>query len=275
MAGSRDRRGLQLVENRRYDRLSQLSPSAFEQLIADHYRTLGYSVERVGHGGAHFDGGIDLKLRRGSEFVVVQCKRENAYKVTHNVGHELLGVMCTQGATSAIVVNTGEFTPHARASARGDSRLTLVDGDELRQWFPELATPADTAGEPLPVEGPPRHRRRGRRGAESNGLGAFAGTAAVVAALLVWQCSRQAPNQIEASVRPSAAAAERQAPQSAMEARPQVVYEAANPAAEVMPVDRPDAGVIEFRRTTDTERAEWERRNAEAMRVIEATTPEF
>ncbi len=275
MAGSRDRRGLQPVENRRYDRLSQVSPSAFEQLIADHYRTLGYSVERVGHGGTHFDGGIDLKLRRGSEFVVVQCKRENAYKVTHNVGHELLGVMCTQGATSAIVVNTGEFTPHARASARGDSRLTLVDGDELRQWFPELATPADTASEPLPVEGPPRHRRRGRRGAESNGLGAFAGTAAVVAALLVWQCSRQAPNQIEASVRPSAAAAERQAPQSAMEARPQVVYEAANPAAEVMPVDRPDAGVIEFRRTTDTERAEWERRNAEAMRVIEATTPEF
>ena len=266
---------MQPVDNRRHDRLSQVSPSAFEQLIADHYRKLGYSVERVGHGGAHFDGGIDLKLRRGAEFIVVQCKRENAYKVTHNVGHELLGVMCTQGATSAIVVNTGEVTPHARASARGDSRLTLVDGDELRQWFPELATPADTASEPLPVEGPPRHRRRGRRGAESNGLGAFAGTAAVVAALLVWQCSRQAPNQIEASVRPSAAAAERQAPQSAMEARPQVVYEAANPAAEVMPVDRPDAGVIEFRRTTDTERAEWERRNAEAMRVIEATTPEF
>ena len=61
MAGSRDRRGLQPVENRRYDRLSQVSPSAFEQLIPDHYRTLGYSVERVGRGGTHFDGGIDLK----------------------------------------------------------------------------------------------------------------------------------------------------------------------------------------------------------------------
>lgn len=186
MAGRRDRRGLQPVENRRYDRLSQVSPSAFEQLIADRYRKLGYSVERVGHGGAHFDGGIDLKLRRGGEFVVVQCKRENAYKVTHNVGHELLGVMCTQGATSAIVVNTGEFTPYARESARGDARLTLVDGDQLRQWFPELATPTEAAGERLPAEGPPGQRHRERRGAENSGLGAFAGTAAVAAALLVW-----------------------------------------------------------------------------------------
>lgn len=281
MAGRRDRRGLQPVENRRYDRLSQISPSAFEQLIADHYRTLGYSVERVGHGGTHFDGGIDLKLRRGTEFIVVQCKRANAYKVTHNVGHELLGVMCTQGATSAIVVNIGEFTPHARVSARGDARLTLVDGDELRQWFPELATPAEAAGEPVSARGPSRHRRRGRRGAENNGLGAFAGAAAVVAALLVWQCSRPAPSRIDTSMRPSAVAAvaavaaERQAPQSALEARPQVVNQAVNPTAETLPLDHTDAGVIEFRRTADAERADWERRNAEAMRVIEATTPEF
>lgn len=275
MAGRRDRRGLQPVDNRRHDRLSQVSPSAFEQLIADHYRKLGYSVERVGHGGAHFDGGIDLKLRRGAEFIVVQCKRENAYKVTHNVGHELLGVMCTQGATSAIVVNTGEFTPHARQSARGDARLTLVGGDELRQWFPELAVPAETAGEPVPAEGLSRHRRGARRDAESNGLGAFAGTAAVLATLLVWQCSRPAPIRIDTSVRPPAATAERQPLQSAMDITPQGVSDTASPTNEVLPVDRPDTGVIEFRRTTDGERAEWERRNAEAMRVIEATTPEF
>lgn len=275
MAGRRDRRSLQPVENRRYDRLSQVSPSAFEQLIADHYRTHGYSVERVGHGGAHFDGGIDLKLRRGAEFIVVQCKRENAYKVTHNVGHELLGVMCTQGATSAIVVNTGEFTPHARESARGDARLTLIDGDELRRWFPELAVPAETVGEPVPAEGLSRHQRGRRRGAESKGLGAFAGTAAVLATLLVWQCSRPAPSRIDTSVRPPAATAEWQHPQTMTEARPQVVIKAASPTAEVVPVDQPNAGVIEFRRSTDAERAEWDRRNAEAMRVIEATTPEF
>lgn len=275
MAARRNRSSLQPVDNRRYDRLSQISPSAFEQLIADHYRTRGFSIERVGHAGARFDGGIDLKLRRGGEFIVVQCKRENAYKVTHNVGHELLGVMCTQGATSAIVVNTGEFTPYARESARGDARLTLVDGDELRRWFPELAVPAGATGEPVPAEGLSRHRRGGRRVAESKGLGAFAGTAAVLATLLVWQCSRPAPSRIDTSVRPSAAMAERQPPQSVREARPQVVNEAASPTAELMPVDRPDAGVIEFRPSRAAERAEWDRRNAEAMRVIEATTPEF
>jgi len=275
MAGRWNRRGAPPVENRRYDRLSQVSPSAFEQLIADHYRKLGYSVERVGRGGAHFDGGIDLKLRRGSEFIVVQCKRENANKVTHNVGHELLGVMCTQGATAAVVVNTGEFTPYARETARGDPRLTLVDGDELRQWFPELAMPSDVTSAHVPAEGSHRRRRGGRRDAKSNGFGAFAWTAAAFAALLVWQCSRPAPNRADASMRPSGAVPERRPQHSAAEASIQISSEQLPSTAAVVPPDRPDAGVIEFRRTTDAERAEWARRNAEAMRVIESTTPEF
>ncbi|MDR6990655.1 restriction endonuclease [Luteimonas sp. 3794] len=273
MAGRRDRRGLQPVENRRYDRLSQVSPSAFEQLIADHYRKLGYSVERVGHGGAHFDGGIDLKLRRGSEYILVQCKRENAYKVTHNVGHELLGVMCTQGATSAIVVNTGEFTPHAQESARGDARLTLVDGDELRQWFPELATPSEVTGAPVLAEATPGHRRSKKRGADSSGIGRFAWAAAALAVLMVWQCSRPAPNRFDGSGSPAIEIPKQRHERVAAEP-------AARVASNVLPAttageEQAEGRVIEFRRTTDAERADWERRNAEAMRVLEATTPEL
>jgi len=146
--------------------LAQLSPADFEAKVADHYRRQGYHVERVGHGGAHYDGGIDLKLRRGDEYIVVQCKRENAYQVTHNVGHELIGVMCTQGATGAILVNSGEFTEAARRSAQREPRLQLVDGDEVRRWLPELAAAAtEPVWEPIgAARGGQRrtHRRRNR-----------------------------------------------------------------------------------------------------------------
>lgn len=56
---------------------------------------------------------------------MVQCKRDNASQVIHNVGHELIGVMCTEGATGAIVVNSGEYTRYVLDSVRGDRRLTL------------------------------------------------------------------------------------------------------------------------------------------------------
>lgn len=271
MAGASDRRGRPPVDNRRYDRLSQLSPSAFEQLIADHYRKLGYSVERVGHGGAHFDGGIDLKLRRGGEFVVVQCKRENALKLTHNVGHELLGIMCTQGATAAVVVNSGEFTRYARESAQGDPRLTLVDGDELRRWFPNLAVPADAAAEAVPAERIAKPLRERKRNSDASGLQKLAWPAAVLAALMLWQCNRSAPAPVEQAVRTPVVRSEPRPTPMAAEPRTQrITYETPPAGAE-----SPSSGVIEFSRTSEAERADWERRNAESMRILEASTPEL
>src|SRR3546814_11101965 len=60
-----------------------------------------YDVEHTGTGasGTKFDGGIDLKLRRGAEYVLVEAKHWNAFQVPHNVVHQLLGVMVNQGAT--------------------------------------------------------------------------------------------------------------------------------------------------------------------------------
>ncbi|MBD7988811.1 restriction endonuclease [Luteimonas sp. Sa2BVA3] len=119
------------VRNRRYDRLALLDPQEFERVVAGYYRRLGYQVEHcgAGRGGRRFDGGIDLKMYRDGSYTVVQCKRENALQVTHKVGHELLGIMLTEKADRAIVVNAGEFTPYAWESARRDTRLELIDGD--------------------------------------------------------------------------------------------------------------------------------------------------
>lgn len=54
--------GFKPVTHRYDDALSRVSWDAFERLMAEHYRRLGYAVEHVGTGGGfnRTDGGIDL-----------------------------------------------------------------------------------------------------------------------------------------------------------------------------------------------------------------------
>jgi restriction system protein len=260
MGASRWRRGLRSVTRRRDDALARLDPSAFEALVAEHYRRQGYQVERVGHGGAHFDGGLDLKLRRAEEYIVVQCKRENAYQVTHNVGHELIGVMCTQGATGAIVVNTGEFTEHARSSAQREPRLTLVDGDEVRRWFPELASPtAEPRWEPVSAGRESASRQPARDGRAKVVL-----AMACLGAVLLWQCSRPDPQAGDRRIQtapawpPASAAPPHQVPAPS---ESQVVSQP--PSAQSMST------------LSEQELKEWERKNRESMEILRETTPEI
>ncbi len=125
-----------LKRNRRRwdDALSRMDPTRFEALIGDHYRKQGYEVEHVGAQaiGHRYDGGIDLKMHRGGEYLIVQCKRWTARKVPHNDVHELLGIMLTEGASGAMVVTSGEFTLAARNAAAKYRHVQLIDGIELR-----------------------------------------------------------------------------------------------------------------------------------------------
>ena len=265
--------GRQPVSRRRDDKLARVDPAAFEELVAGHYRRLGYTVERIGHGGSHFDGGIDLKLRRGDEYIVVQCKRENAYQVTHNVGHELIGVMCTQRATGAIVVNTGEYTRHALESASAEGRLTLVDGDEVRRWFPEMAGPStEPVWEPVAV-GYARHRRT--RPDQSTNEGAKAlGWLAVLVALMVWQCSRSdAPGRISATRVPAVRAP---VVSSTVASPPAASQENPSMGSISSPVT-PAASAVEpaIRHLSQEELEEWKRGNEDSMKILEKTTPEL
>lgn len=116
--------------------------------MADYYRGHGWEVEHVGTGGtgSHFDGGIDLKLRRPSEYVVVQCKHWNAKQVPHNAVHELLGIMVSEGATGAILATSGEFTRYARESAAKGGHVQLIDGDALRAMLGPLPEMQSTPG---------------------------------------------------------------------------------------------------------------------------------
>ena len=129
--------GLKPVVQRHFDALTQIGFAHFEKLLADHYRGQGYVVEHCGTGraGSRFDGGVDLKLRRESEFILVQCKHWNANQVTHNAVHELLGIMVNQGATGAIVVTSGEFTAAAKEAAGRLGHVQLIDGVEVRRML--------------------------------------------------------------------------------------------------------------------------------------------
>lgn len=141
------RHGLKHVSHRRNDALAQVKWDRLEHLLADHYRAQGYDVDHVGTGGAggRFDGGIDLKLRREGEYVVVQVKHWNAYKVPHNDVHQLIGLMVNEGATGAILITSGEFTKAAIEAATRHGHVQLVDGEELREL---LQLPDEPAADP-------------------------------------------------------------------------------------------------------------------------------
>lgn len=134
------KRGLKPVRHRWDDALARMDPLEFEGLIADHYRREGFRVEHVGTGGSNnrYDGGIDLKLYRDDEFIVVQCKRHTVFQITHKDVHELLGIMHTERATGAIFVNSGEYTSAALSKLRGITNFQMIDGHELRRMLGRL-----------------------------------------------------------------------------------------------------------------------------------------
>jgi restriction system protein len=155
------------------DALSELDPLEFERLLGDYYRAQGFQVDQCGTGGraSRFDGGVDLRLRKDGRLTLVQCKRDTVFQTTHNVVHELLGVMTTEGADAAIVVTSGEFTDAAKqAGSRGN--VQLIDGMEVRRLLgdrlarlPSPRTqvePATHAWQPLQIaeERPWREKRR-------------------------------------------------------------------------------------------------------------------
>lgn len=252
-----DRPGLRRVRHRRIDALSRVPWERLESLVAEYYAGQGYRVEHVGTGGtgSRFDGGVDLKLRKGHEYILVQCKGWNAYQVTHNPVHELLGIMLNEGATGAIVVTTGEFTPAAIQAARKQGRVQLVDGDALRAMLGSL----DEEGEVqtiVPADlRPPRRSPRSRRDAAAAQSVAAKLLAAGASFTMLLLAIGFALHWLGRPTWQSRAAVE----------------SARSPTGTALP----SAPAQPRRRQTPAEIRESQRKAEEAMKVIEATTPEI
>ena len=116
--------------------IRKMSWREFERLVSEAYRRRGFVVEVVG--GASGDGGVDIRLTRRGEKVLVQCKQWKAWKVGVQIVRQLLGVVVSEKATKGIVVTSGRFTKEAVAFARSNPQIELVDGEELVELIREV-----------------------------------------------------------------------------------------------------------------------------------------
>ncbi len=256
--------GLKNVRNRRNDDLAGVGWERLEAMLADYYRGQGWQVEHVGTGAgrARFDGGIDLKLRRSDEYVLVQSKHWNAKQVTHNAVHELLGIKINENATGAIVVTSGEFTHAALQAATRQNHVQLIDGDALRIMLgPQLDSLAAT--QPPPVPGNPKRVRKRRPPSRQQRIAAV-----IVFALLLLLMGYSTYRLLTAplfSHRIEVRLPQRTIPPArASDAHP-AVPSPALPTSHAKPVEQP---AIE-QAMSGEELREWKRKNAESMRILE------
>jgi hypothetical protein len=292
---------LKRVANRRDDALARVGWQALEGLLARYYAAQGYAVEHVGTGGTgvRYDGGIDLKLRRADEYVLVQVKHWNACQVPHNDVHQLLGLMVNEGATGAILVSSGEFTQAATDAANRQGHVRLIDGNELRTMLGADALDAAQAG-PDRVDGfadainapsrarPRAHiRPRGRASpSRAGGWLAFAAIALLVFGLLMWAVLKKTEGTAGPSEPVEGAAiaidqADAGTPNVPMPARNiERAPQASDPCKEVIDhfsgtyIDHCAAKVRPTPPTPAEVRA-LQRRADEAAKLLEASTPEM
>lgn len=266
--------GLKNNRNRWNDDLSRLPWDRFEHLLAAYYAEQGYRVEHVGTGASRtrFDGGIDLKLFKDGRYTIVQCKHWNAKQVPHNDVHQLIGLMVTEKADAGIFITSGEYTAAASQAAAKDGRIELVDGVQLRARLAGRI-PATPLANNIVWEqdenrpsGEPKHSGSGhqRRAKKTPDLlkGVFILMLPLLAFLLI------------AKILPAFVGSILQRPQPVVTKPATPVPSQAVGAKTIIAPPRAEIGAAE-RMMTPEELREWERKNAESMKILEQSTPEL
>lgn len=116
------------------DALARMSWHTFEHLLAEYYREQGWRVEYDSRPRSlkALGTSLDLRMRRGDEVTIVQCRQWDAKQVGVDEVNELLATMLNEGVSGGVLLTRGTFTPEARTAQRRQPRLQLVDGDTLR-----------------------------------------------------------------------------------------------------------------------------------------------
>jgi len=121
------------------ERIAEMSPSGFEQLVVDLLKGMGYGGPQedsgivVGRGG---DGGIDGLIREdrlGLETIYVQAKRW-----TNTVGRPVIqqfaGALQGQRARKGVFITASTFSAEARAfPSTIQTTIVLIDGAQLAE----------------------------------------------------------------------------------------------------------------------------------------------
>ena len=120
--------------------MDTVSWAQFELVVAEGYRRQGYEVEFTAGLGA--DGGIDVKLTRAGETVLVQCKQWKSFKINVKEVRAFYGVLVSEGAQRGIFVSLGEYTRDCRAFAEGKP-MELLSRADLQQMVAAVEAPGE------------------------------------------------------------------------------------------------------------------------------------
>lgn len=111
--------------------LRLLTAEEFEWLAGETFRREGWSVEETGRQeGA--DGNVDLRLSRGSQRVLVQCKRWDSRLVGVDEIRELAGTLLREGlkGSEGVFVTLSDYSKAAEAEAN-EIGIETINGREL------------------------------------------------------------------------------------------------------------------------------------------------
>lgn len=122
-----------LAKQRVLEWLQTVTPSRFENIVAELVRAMGYEDVEV-RGGAG-DGGVDVTAVRVDEWghrapVALQMKRYRK-PLGRRFIDELSGSVARQRFTAGILVTTSDFTSKAVSAADASPALQLVNGPEF------------------------------------------------------------------------------------------------------------------------------------------------
>jgi hypothetical protein len=118
--------------------LRLLDAREFEWLVGEVFRREGWTVEEAGaHGSA--DGNVDLRMSRGKQTAIVQCKRWRSWQVGVDEIRQFAGTLSGEKGkgTAGYFVTLSDFTPDAILEA-ARFRLILIDGAELYRHAEKL-----------------------------------------------------------------------------------------------------------------------------------------
>jgi hypothetical protein len=120
------------------EKMREMSPHKFEELVAELFRDKGYDVELTPRTR---DGGFDIRAYRRSDIGtflgLIDCKR---YALTNKVSVEvvrgLYGVTESERASIGIIATTSYFTSDAKSfQAQNKFRVHLADFDNVKDWL--------------------------------------------------------------------------------------------------------------------------------------------
>lgn len=116
-----------------------LEPVAFERLVGDVWRAMGYEVV-VTQPSA--DSGIDVIASKGhgpnAEHIAIQCKNHR-YPVGRPDAQKFIGATHASHYSKVILVATSGFTAECIRYAEENGILNLIDGKELCEWMHQFS----------------------------------------------------------------------------------------------------------------------------------------